>query len=453
MKKDILILAAAKRTLLLLLTLTLLLSGTACRSQQPQTSPSPSPAASPQASPEQSAHEPSTQALIKILEENPDVKALLEKSIAKAKEINPDPETNPAQTLEGYYEYLDWAAKAMPWNISGELKAFPKLYEKIDQSLNYFYFINDMPLEELEGKGLYNNSLQYAEPYRSWLIDFTKQWGEYLSTEESWSDEYYELAREDERFGLDKDWYEDKSNWNSFNDFFSRYLASADQRPIASPEDDSVVVAPADSTPQGIWQIDDNNEIVQKEGAVIKSKTFNSIADLIGEGSEYSDAFAGGVLTHTFLDVYDYHRYHFPVSGVIREVRMIPQDDAVGGAVVWDAEIEKYVLHADTPGWQMIETRACVIVETEAHGLVALLPIGMSQVSSVNLEDTVRVGETVKKGDMLGWFLFGGSDYVMLFQKEAGFELTAPIENQEGGFEHIFMGEEYGRFGGAEQGA
>ncbi len=24
---------------------------------------------------------------------------------------------------------------------------------------------------------------------------------------------------------------------------------------------------------------------------------------------------------------------------------------------------------------------------------------------------------------------------------------------QEGGFEHIFMGEEYGRFGGAEQGA
>ena len=206
MKKDILILAAAKRTLLLLLTLTLLLSGTACRSQQPQTSPSPTPAASPQASPEQSAHEPSTQALIKILEENPDVKALLEKSIAKAKEINPDPETNPAQTLEGYYEYLDWAAKAMPWNISGELKAFPKLYEKIDQSLNYFYFINDMPLEELEGKGLYNNSLQYAEPYRSWLIDFTKQWGEFLSTEESWSDEYYELAREDERFGLDKDW-------------------------------------------------------------------------------------------------------------------------------------------------------------------------------------------------------------------------------------------------------
>ena len=371
-----------------------------------------------------------------------------------AKEINPDKETNPAQTLEEYYDYLDWAAKAMPWNISGELEAFPKLYEKIDQSLNYFYFINDMPLEELDGQGLYNNSLQYAEPYRTWLINFTKSWGEYLSREESWSDDYYKIAMEDERFGLSEDWYEEPENWNSFNDFFARYLKSDDARPIAQPEDNSVVSSPADSTPQGVWDIDENSDIVQKEGAVIKSKTFNSVKDLIGEGSAYSDAFSGGVLTHTFLDVYDYHRYHFPVGGTIKEVRLIPQDDAVGGAVTWDEETGKYLLHADTPGWQMIETRACVIVETEDYGLVALLPIGMSQVSSVNITDTVKVGATVSKGDELGWFLFGGSDYVMIFQKEAGFKLTAPLDTRgEGGeesFAHIFMGEEYGRLGAAE---
>jgi len=39
--------------------------------------------------------------------------------------------------------------------------------------------------------------------------------------------------------------------------------------------------------------------------------------------------------------------------------------------------------------------------------------------SSVNFEDTVKSGNTVKKGDMLGYFLFGGSDYVMLFQSKA----------------------------------
>lgn len=436
--------ASRKCPFLLASCILLIFSMTACSNKG---SSPPTPTQSATVTSPNGGHAPTTQALIKILEENPDVKKLLEKSIEKAKEINPDPQTNPAQTLEKYYEYLDWAAVAMPWNISKELQAFPKIYEKIDQSLNYFYFINDIPLEELDGKGLYNNSLQYAEPYRTWLIDFTKKWGEYLSTEESWNDEYYQLAREDERFGLDKGWYEDPSNWKSFNDFFARYLSSPDQRPIASPDDNAVVVSPADSTPQGVWEIDENSNIVQKEGALIKSKTFNSIPDLIGNGSEYRDAFAGGILTHTFLDVYDYHRYHFPVSGTIKEVRTIPQDDAVGGYIEWDPQSKKYVLHADTPGWQMIETRSCVIMETKDYGLIALLPIGMSQVSSVNFESSVKVGAKVKKGDPLGYFLFGGSDYVMLFQKNAGFEMTAPTANRGDSYDHIYFGEEYGRLG------
>ncbi len=437
------------KALVMLLILSLVLSATACSNKAPAANPSPSPAPLETASP--MLHEMSTLELIDILDTSPETKALLEKSIAMAKEINPDKETNPAQSLAEYYAYLDWAAKAMPWNISGELEAFPKLYEKIDQSLNYFYFINDMPLEELDGQGLYNSSLQYAEPYRTWLINFTKDWGEFLNTEESWNNEYHNLAIEDERFGLSEGWYEDPSNWKSFNDFFARKLVSPLARPITAPEDDSIVIAPADSAPQGVWDIDENSDIIQKEGAVIKSKAFNSVSDLIGKESEYSDAFAGGVLTHTFLDVYDYHRYHFPVSGTIKEVRMIPQDDAVGGYVSWDQETGKYLLHADTPGWQMIETRACVIVETERYGLVALLPIGMSQVSSVNIANTVKVGDTVLKGDELGWFLFGGSDFVMILQKDAGFKLSSPMENKDGGYAHILMGEEYGSLGAAKK--
>ena len=149
----------------------------------------PSTAPTPETS---AARESITQELISILDNNPDVKSMLQKSIDKAKEINPDKNTNPAQTLEEYYDYVDWAAKAMPWNISKKVDS-DSLYTRIDQSLNYFYFINDIPLEELDGKGLYNNSLQYAEPYRSWLIKFTKEWGEYLSTDRSWNNEYYDL--------------------------------------------------------------------------------------------------------------------------------------------------------------------------------------------------------------------------------------------------------------------
>lgn len=388
-------------------------------------------------------HAPYTQQFITMVEHNSELKRMLIESIEKAKKINPDKATNPAQTLEGYYTFVDWAAKALPWSILPNLP-YSKLYDQIDQSLDYFYFINDQPLPELINKGYYHNSLQYHEPYRTWMIIFTKAWGMYLSSEGSWNDEYYKKALEDERFGLNKGWYEDPSNWKTFNDFFARYLKSPDQRPIAFPNDPSIISSPADSKPQGVWKIDKNSNIAHDKGVSIKSKVFKSIAELIGEGSAYRNAFANGTLTHTFLDVNDYHRYHFPVGGTIKEVRIIQSDDAVGGIITWDAKTRKYVLDANTPGWQMIETRGCVIIETKEYGLVALLPIGMSQVSSVNFEDTVKVGNTVKKGDMLGYFLFGGSDYVMLFQSKVDFKLTVSQEKDRT-YKHLLMGEQYGK--------
>ena len=85
-------------------------------------------------------------------------------------------------------------------------------------------------------------------------------------------------------------------------------------------------------------------------------------------------------------------------------------------------------------------------METEEYGIVALLPVGMSQVSSINFESNVKVGAKVNKGDMMGYFLFGGSDFIMIFQQQAGFELTAPQESESSDYAHIFTGEEYGRF-------
>lgn len=391
----------------------------------------------------QPGHEPITQQLITMVEHNSELKGMLVNSIEMAKKINPDRTTNPAQTIEEYYSFIDWAAKAMPWSILRNLP-YSKLYDQIDQGLDYFYFINDQPLPELKDKGYYNNSLQYHEPYRTWMINFVKEWGMYLSKEGSWNDQYYKKALEDESFGLGKGWYEDPSRWKTFNDFFARYLKSADQRPIASPDDPSVVSSPADSKPQGVWKIDSNSNIAGEKGITLKSNVFKSIAALIGEDSAYKTAFANGTLTHTFLDVNDYHRYHFPVSGTVKEVRIIQSDDAAGGITTWDAGSGRYVLDANTPGWQNIETRGCIVVETKEYGLVALLPIGMSQVSSVNFEDAVKVGNTFRKGDMLGYFLFGGSDFVLLFQRGVDFELTVPKESS-GARKHVLMGEEYGR--------
>jgi len=383
--------------------------------------------------------------LISIVENNPDIKSMLIKSIAQAKVVNPDKNTNPAQTLDEYYEFVTWAETCMPWSILPNTP-YTSLYDKIDQSLDYFYFINDQPLTELEGLGLYHNTLQYVAPYNDWLVSFIKAWGLYLDTPASWKDEYYQLAMTDSKFGLSAGWYEDPSNWKTFNQFFSRYLKSPDQRPITALTDSTVVVSPADAMPQGVWQIDASSNIALKKGVAIKSGTLTSIITLIGDDSQYKNEFANGIMTHTFLDVQDYHRFHLPVGGIIKEVRNIDEQDAVGGIITWDPSIPRYMLDCTVPSWQAIETRGCVIIDTEDFGLVAILPIGMSQICSVKFEDNIQVGTRVKKGDMLGCFLFGGSDIVMLFQPKAGFELKAATSVQS--YQHILMGEKYGELTG-----
>ena len=380
--------------------------------------------------------------LIKILEENPEVELLLNRSIEAAKEINPDKRTNPAQSLEEYYEYLNWAVKAMPWNALPGAEEIPSLFDAVDQSLNYFYWLLDQPLPELEERGYYYNSIQYMPQLQPWIVKYVQTWGEFLSTEESWNDEYYALMLEEERFNLDKGWYEEPSNWRTWNDFFSRALSSPDVRPITAPNDNAVVISPADSEPQGVWQIDEDSYIELK--VQIKSTEFQHIPLLLGGDSDYGETFANGILTHTFLNVHDYHRFHFPISGTIKEVKTIHAQDAVGGQTIWDAASQRYLLIITEPGWQSIETRGLVIVETPDHGHVALLPVGMSQISSVVFEDTVKVGEEVKKGDPLGRFLFGGSNIVMLFEEDAGFEITVPPQGDV--HEHVLMGQEYGIF-------
>jgi phosphatidylserine decarboxylase len=388
-------------------------------------------------------HETITKRLMALADQNPDLKRLLVSSIEKARTINPDLSTNPAQTLEQYYDFIDWASKSMPWALLPKL-SYPRLYDLMDQSLAYFYFINDQPLDELNGKGYYHNSIQYHEPYQTWLLEFTKYWGLFLSTKDSWNEGYYQRALSDERFGLGKGWYEAPSNWRSFNDFFSRRLSSPAMRHAASPGDPEVVSSPCDSRPFGVWTIDENSIIGKGEGVLVKTRTYETVPSLLGPASAYKNAFAGGTMTFDYLDEYDYHRCHFPVSGTIREARIIKGVAASGGVTTWDKKSGRYLFNQSRPGWQSLETRGCIIVETENSGLVCLIPVGMSQMASVVFEDNVRVGGMVKKGDKLGYYLFGGSGFIMLFQKEAGFRITAPAD-KNGSYSHILAGEEYGR--------
>ena len=62
-------------------------------------------------------HTEAVKALMTICDEYPEMKALLEHSIAQAASINPDRDYNPAQTLDEFYVFVDRNVRCLPWDV------------------------------------------------------------------------------------------------------------------------------------------------------------------------------------------------------------------------------------------------------------------------------------------------------------------------------------------------
>lgn len=103
-----------------------------------------------------------------------------------------------------------------------------------------------------------------------------------------------------------------------------------------------------------------------------------------------------------------------PIPGTDGVKTLVPYRSMDGAAKQFDAP--------DTPGYQFAQNRGLVVMET-AVGLVAILPMGMAQVSSVML--TAEEGVTLTKGEEISYFQFGGSDIVMVFQRQSNVNITA----------------------------
>lgn len=372
-------------------------------------------------------HEPTTQQFMKFMED-PELKSLVQEAIDLSYAQNRDKTTNPAQSLDELYDFLDWSVKSLPWTTLSDI--YPSLYLDINQSINYFWFLFGQKLKRLEDKGYYLPTLEYHEPIASWIRDYANAWGDFLSTEDSWNDDYYKLQFKDKMFGMNEGWYEEHNVWKTYNDFFCRKLKDPSVRPIGDAE----LVSPADAAPAGYWHINKNGYV--EDDVEIKTHKVYQIDNILGEDSKYKGCFNNGTLTHTFLNVFDYHRYHFPIDGKILEMKKIKGVNAVGGHTSYNPETKLYTLDCNDTSWQIIETRDSIVLETK-FGIVAILPIGMSQICSCNFEENLKVGDEVHKGDPMGYFLFGGSDIVMLFGENV--EFTPLFENNK----HMLMGENY----------
>ncbi len=323
-------------------------------------------------------HQPVVEKLETLLTVRPELKAALEKAIAKAGRPG-------ILSLEEYYRFLDKLVTLIPTNRN--------LYSTV---MEFYYIVGQSP------------RLREDEVFNRWLVEFADDWGSFLDTPAS--------AQGLASFYTQPDYYiheyqENPSGWLTFNQFFARNVKPG-KRPIAAPCDDRVVVSPADSVFAGQWPITDD--------AHIKVKGISySIADLLADSS-YQERFRGGTFVHSFLNVNDYHHYHVPVKGKVLEARTILGRVALDVIQKPDGTLDVLEGTGGT-GYQFSQARGLLVIDSPV-GLVAILPIGMAQVSSVNI--TAEEGVTLAKGEQFGYFLFGGSDIIMLFEPDR-VEITA----------------------------
>lgn len=332
-----------------------------------------------------------------LLDADSSLKALAKQSLEQAAQSNPHRETNPVRTIDDWYTYLEHFLHCMPWQAMdiGEDASF---FRRIDQNIGYFYFLIDQPLDALKNSGYIYPSLQYEPRIAQWLKDYNIAWGKWLSSSASWNEAYYAIAGKDPRFELDTNRYESPANWHSWNDFFTRRLNF--QVPISnfkfmSPCDGVITSAP------------------------VKTASIVHWLELLGD-SPYREVFEEGETTHIVLDVYHYHRFHAPCDGQVLECRVIEGIHAGGGVIIWDEAQNRYRYdQLGVTDFQMHETRGVLVLDTPDFGKIAIVPVGVQQVSSVVwasfLSHEHGQGK-VFQGEELGSFLFGGSDVVLFFE-------------------------------------
>ncbi|AKB33194.1 Phosphatidylserine decarboxylase [Methanosarcina siciliae HI350] len=200
----------------------------------------------------------------------------------------------------------------------------------------------------------------------------------------------------------------------SFNQFFTRELKEG-KRPISGVDDDSVVVSPADAV---INMIEDNLSIDTPIN--VKTQKLN-VRQLLNQ-SELAVHFEGGTAVSCILMPNVYHRYHAPVSGLVVE----SDEDVAGNYFGIDNFPE--LINGGNVGYgydySVFEhfRRGYMIIKTEKYGYVAMIPVGLNTIGSVIFEEkfkkvTPENAVEIRKGDEVGYFQYGGSLNILLFEK------------------------------------
>lgn len=177
-----------------------------------------------------------------------------------------------------------------------------------------------------------------------------------------------------------------------FNDFFYRKL-----KPSARPIADSDIVFPADGRHLGFEHAEKVN------GVFLKGQQWD-LRSLISDDNLY-EQFKDGSLVLSRLCPVDYHRFHFPCAGTPSETRLI------NGPLFSVSPIALRQRLAYM--WE--NKRTCTVLETKSNGKILILEIGATCVGSIH--QSYLPGQAIAKADEKGYFAFGGSSTITVFQK------------------------------------
>src|SRR5580704_17115524 len=264
----------------------------------------------------------------------------------------------------------------------------------------------------------------YRDPrVNAMLRKILDAWAEFLSSSDSLyalndSPTGWKCAQARQAIGIEQYQHDPKDeHWGfaSWNDFFTRRFKDG-ERPAASPDDDKVIVSACEATPYGI-----STDVKRQDRFWIKSQPY-SLEDMLANDDSV-DQFVGGTVYQAFLSATNYHRWHSPVAGTIvrafvQEGTYYSEADSEGADAVEPMNSQSYLAH--------VAARAIILIEADdpVIGVMAFVPVGMSEVSSCLIDSKVKPGYHVGKGEELGYFQFGGSTHCLLFRPGAIAEFT-----------------------------
>lgn len=195
-------------------------------------------------------------------------------------------------------------------------------------------------------------------------------------------------------FNVDtSDFLDPVDSFKSFNDFFIRKLKPG-ARPLAPGND--VAVLPAD----GRYLVYEN--INNSPGFWVKDHKF-CLTELL-QDRDLAEKYAQGSMAIARLAPVDYHRYHFPTNCLPEA----PQEIQGHLYSVNPIALKKNI-HILAQNKRVITK-----LHTKNFGTILYIDVGATYVGSIH--QTFIPGEPYAKGDEKGYFSFGGSCLILIFE-------------------------------------